>query len=187
MTQTVEEKLREQAQTIEDMSGAYQFGWHDSDAAGAAAKRGLSEEVVRGISAIKNEPEWMLERRLKGLELFEKKPTPTWGPDLSEINYDQIKYFVRSTDRQAQSWDDLPEDIRETYDRLGIPEAEKARLVAGVAARTSPRSSTTRSTTSWPSKASSSSTPTRACASTKTCSRNTSARWFRSATTSSPR
>lgn len=135
MTQTVEEKLREQAQTIEDMSGAYQFGWHDSDAAGAAAKRGLSEEVVRGISAIKNEPEWMLERRLKGLELFEKKPTPTWGPDLSEINYDQIKYFVRSTDRQAQSWDDLPEDIRETYDRLGIPEAEKARLVAGVAAQ----------------------------------------------------
>lgn len=135
MTQTVEEKLREQAQTIEDMSGAYQFGWHDSDAAGAAARRGLSEEVVRGISAIKNEPEWMLERRLKGLELFEKKPTPTWGPDLSEINYDQIKYFVRSTDRQAQSWEDLPEDIRETYDRLGIPEAEKARLVAGVAAQ----------------------------------------------------
>ncbi len=135
MTQTVEEKLREQAQTIEDMSGAYQFGWHDSDAAGAAAKRGLSEDVVRGISAVKNEPEWMLERRLKGLELFEKKPTPTWGPDLSDIDYDQIKYFVRSTDRQAQSWDDLPEDIRETYDRLGIPEAEKARLVAGVAAQ----------------------------------------------------
>ncbi|EPD33395.1 Fe-S cluster assembly protein SufB [Propionimicrobium lymphophilum] len=135
MTQTVEEKLREQAQTIDDISGAYQFGWHDSDAAGAAAKRGLSEEVVRGISKVKNEPQWMLERRLKGLELFEKKPMPTWGPDLSDIDFDQIKYFVRSTDRQAQEWEDLPDDIRETYDRLGIPEAEKARLVAGVAAQ----------------------------------------------------
>ncbi len=115
--------------------GNYTYGWHDTDAAGALAKRGLSEEVVRGISALKNEPEWMLEMRLKGLRLFEKKPMPTWGADLSGIDFDNIKYFVRSTEKQASSWEDLPDDIKNTYDRLGIPEAEKQRLVAGVAAQ----------------------------------------------------
>ncbi len=115
--------------------GSYQWGWHDTDAAGAIAERGLNEHVVRRISAMKNEPDWMLDLRLKGLKLFEKKPMPTWGADLSGIDFDNIKYFVRSTEKQAQSWDDLPEDIKNTYDRLGIPEAEKARLVAGVAAQ----------------------------------------------------
>ncbi|TNY37373.1 Fe-S cluster assembly protein SufB [Thermomonospora catenispora] len=113
----------------------YKFGWADPDTAGASAKRGLSEEVVRDISAKKNEPEWMLELRLKGLRLFEKKPLPTWGSDLSGIDFDNIKYFVRSTEKQAASWDELPEDIKNTYDKLGIPEAEKKRLVAGVAAQ----------------------------------------------------
>ncbi|MCU0277410.1 MAG: Fe-S cluster assembly protein SufB [Candidatus Nanopelagicales bacterium] len=115
--------------------GRYDYGWSDPDAAGALAKRGLSEDVVREISALKNEPEWMLELRLKGLRLFEKKPMPTWGADLSHINFDSIKYFVRSTEKQAASWDELPSDIKNTYDRLGIPEAEKQRLVAGVAAQ----------------------------------------------------
>ena len=115
--------------------GAYQWGWHDTDLAGSAAQRGLNETVVRNISAMKNEPEWMLDLRLKGLKLFQKKPMPTWGADLSGIDFDNIKYFVRSTEKQAQSWEDLPEDIKNTYDRLGIPEAEKARLVAGVAAQ----------------------------------------------------
>jgi Fe-S cluster assembly protein SufB len=115
--------------------GNYEYGWHDSDTAGALAKRGLSEAVVREISALKNEPEWMLELRLKGLRLFQKQPMPTWGADLSDIDFDAIKYFVRSTEKQAQSWEDLPSDIKNTYDRLGIPEAEKQRLVAGVAAQ----------------------------------------------------
>ena len=115
--------------------GAYQFGWHDSDAAGAAAERGLSEAVVRDISAKKNEDEWMLNTRLKALDIFEKKPMPTWGADLSTIDFDNIKYFVRSTEKQAQTWEDLPQDIKDTYDKLGIPEAEKQRLVAGVAAQ----------------------------------------------------
>ncbi|GGL16266.1 Fe-S cluster assembly protein SufB [Planomonospora parontospora] len=115
--------------------GNYKFGWADSDVAGAAAKRGLSEEVVRNISALKNEPEWMLDLRLKGLRLFGKKPMPNWGADLSGIDFDNIKYFVRSTEKQAASWDELPEDIKNTYDRLGIPEAEKQRLIAGVAAQ----------------------------------------------------
>src|SRR2546430_6305632 len=77
----------------------------------------------------------MLDLRLKGLRLFDRKPMPSWGADLSHIDFDNIKYFVRSTEKQAASWDDLPEDIRSTYDRLGIPEAEKQRLVAGVAAQ----------------------------------------------------
>ena len=115
--------------------GAYNYGWHDSDDAGASARRGLDEEVVADISAKKNEPEWMLESRLKALSIFEKKPLPTWGADLSDIDFDNIKYFVRSTEQQATTWEDLPEDIKNTYDRLGIPEAEKQRLVAGVAAQ----------------------------------------------------
>ncbi len=115
--------------------GTYEYGWHDSDDAGAIAKRGLSEDVVREISALKNEPDWMLQTRLKALRLFDKKPLPTWGSDLSTIDFDAIKYFVRSTEKQAQTWDDLPEDIKNTYDKLGIPEAEKQRLVAGVAAQ----------------------------------------------------
>ena len=113
----------------------YRFGWADSDAAGESARRGLSEEVVRDISAKKDEPGWMLDLRLKGLKLFGRKPMPDWGSDLSGIDFGNIKYFVRSTEKQAASWDDLPADIKNTYDRLGIPEAEKQRLIAGVAAQ----------------------------------------------------
>src|SRR5664279_2732828 len=115
--------------------GTYEYGWSDSDAAGVSARRGLNEAVVRDISGKKNEPQWMLDMRLKGLKLFGRKPMPSWGADLSGIDFDNIKYFVRSTERQAQSWEDLPEDIRNTYDRLGIPDAERNRLVAGVAAQ----------------------------------------------------
>src|SRR5262249_3039831 len=115
--------------------GNYQYGWADLDTAGASARRGLNEDVVRDISAKKNEPEWMLDLRLKGLRLFQRKPMPAWGADLSGIDFDNIKYFVRSTEKQAASWDGLPDDIRSTYARLGTAEAEKQRLVAGVAAQ----------------------------------------------------
>lgn len=138
MTQAAQTPQASKPQTDEeiiDSIGAYGYGWHDSDAAGASARRGLNEEVVRDISAKKNEPEWMLNRRLKALETFDKKPMPTWGADLSGIDFDNIKYFVRSTEKQAQTWEDLPEDIKKTYDKLGIPEAERQRLVAGVAAQ----------------------------------------------------
>jgi len=118
-----------------DAIGPYEFGWHDKDEAGEKALRGLSEEVVRNISGLKDEPEWMLKTRLKGLRYFDRKPMPTWGADLSGIDFDRIKYFVRSTERQATRWEDLPEDILETYERLGIPDAERERLVAGVAAQ----------------------------------------------------
>jgi Fe-S cluster assembly protein SufB len=131
---TAPERVLTQDEQI-DALGRYGFGWSDSDAAGANARRGLSEDVVRDISAKKSEPEWMLERRLKALQIFDKKPMPTWGSDLSDIDFDNIKYFVRSTEKQAATWDDLPDDIKNTYDRLGIPEAEKQRLVSGVAAQ----------------------------------------------------
>ncbi|MCE1178667.1 MAG: Fe-S cluster assembly protein SufB [Micrococcales bacterium] len=115
--------------------GRYEYGWHDADNAGASARRGLNEDVVKDISGRKSEPQWMTDLRLKSLKLFDKKPMPSWGSDLTGIDFQNIKYFVKSTEKQATSWEDLPEDIKNTYDKLGIPEAEKQRLVAGVAAQ----------------------------------------------------
>ena len=115
--------------------GKYEFGWADADTAGASAKRGLNEAVVSDISDRKGEPQWMRDLRLKSLRLFDKKPMPSWGSDLTGIDFQNIKYFVKSTEKQAASWEDLPEDIKNTYDKLGIPEAEKQRLVSGVAAQ----------------------------------------------------
>ena len=114
--------------------GRYEYGWADSDLAGATAQRGLNESVVRSISALKSEPQWMLDLRLKGLKLFGRKPMPTWGSDLSDrLRQHQV---LRPIHREAGDLvEDLPEDIKNTYDRLGIPEAEKQRLVAGVAAQ----------------------------------------------------
>ncbi|WP_406230992.1 Fe-S cluster assembly protein SufB [Nocardia sp. NBC_01009] len=123
-----------QEETIASL-GKYGYGWADSDVAGASAQRGLSEEVVRDISAKKSEPDWMLDYRLKSLRIFDRKPMPNWGSNLDGIDFDNIKYFVRSSEKQAETWEDLPEDIKNTYDKLGIPEAEKQRLVSGVAAQ----------------------------------------------------
>src|SRR3984957_14363879 len=104
MTTTPEiQKLAEplsQEEAIASM-GRYGYGWADSDIAGASAQRGLSEAVVRDISAKKNEPEWMLETRLKALPIFAQKPMPKWGSNLEGIHFDNIKYFVRSTEKQA--------------------------------------------------------------------------------------
>ncbi len=120
---------------IIDSIGAYEYGWRDSDEYSKDVPKGINENIVRYISETKQEPEWMLERRLRAFNFFERKPIPTWGPDLSFLNFDDFKYYVRPTDRQVNNWDDLPEDIKRTYDRLGIPEAEKNRLIAGVAAQ----------------------------------------------------
>jgi Fe-S cluster assembly protein SufB len=115
--------------------GNYEFGWSDKSDAGANARRGINEDVVRDISSKKDEPKWMLDLRLKSLAMFMKKPMPNFGADLSGIDFDNIKYFVRSTEKQATTWEELPDDIKNTYDRLGIPEAEKQRLIGGVAAQ----------------------------------------------------
>ena len=129
-----EDKIRQDDEIISQF-GEYEYGWHDSDAAGEAAKKGIDENVVRAISADKGEPEWMLDIRLKGYQAFLDKPMPDWGVDLSGFNADDFKYYVKPIDKQAATWEDLPDDIRNTYDRLGIPEAEKKRLVSGVAAQ----------------------------------------------------
>ncbi|WP_297555134.1 Fe-S cluster assembly protein SufB [uncultured Actinomyces sp.] len=129
-----EDKPRTDDEII-DSIGAYQYGWHDTDVYGANVERGLTEALVRHISSIKEEPEWMLERRLKGFKAWERKPIPKWGPNLDDIDFDSFKYYVRPSDRPVSSWDDLPAEIKDTYERLGIPDAERKRLIAGVAAQ----------------------------------------------------
>lgn len=98
------------------------------------AEPGLTEAVVREISAQKNEPAWMLKKRLQGFELFQKKSLPSWGPDLKDLNLDEIIYFVRPDTKEATDWSEVPTDIKKTFDRLGIPEAEKKAL-SGVGAQ----------------------------------------------------
>ena len=100
------------------------------------ASKGLSEEVVREISAYKEEPEWMLDRRLKALKVYESKPMPTWGGNLSDLDavLDEIYFYVRPQDRMEHSWDDVPEEIKDTFEKLGIPEAER-KVLAGVGAQ----------------------------------------------------
>jgi len=124
------------ATKAEDLQlGTYKYGWHDESKPVFEPKRGLSSDVVEEISALKDEPRWMRDLRLKAYRHFERRPMPQWGSDLSGIDLDSIFYFVRSTEKQANSWEDLPPEIKDTYDRLGIPEAEKQRLIAGVAAQ----------------------------------------------------
>ncbi|HEX9362443.1 MAG TPA: Fe-S cluster assembly protein SufB, partial [Candidatus Dormibacteraeota bacterium] len=98
------------------------------------AKRGLNEEIVKEISFMKGEPEWMTKFRLRSLEIFRKKPMPTWGADLSVIDFENIFYYLRASEKQSKSWEELPPDIKATYDRLGVPEAER-KFLAGVSAQ----------------------------------------------------
>ncbi len=114
--------------------GDYKYGFSFPDKSVFKTRKGLDEQVVRDISANKGEPEWLLEFRLRSLEAFNKKPMPNWGADLSDIDFNEIFYYARSTEKEERSWDDLPQDIRETYNRLGIPEAEQ-KFLAGVGAQ----------------------------------------------------
>jgi Fe-S cluster assembly protein SufB len=123
-----------QEEHLKELSKGYRFDWKDPSHAVFEPKRGLSAAVVEEISALKDEPDWMRKFRLKALKHFERRPMPWWGADLSDIDFDNIYYFIRSTEKQAQTWDDLPEDIRGTWDKLGIPEAEK-KYLGGVSAQ----------------------------------------------------
>ena len=116
---TIDRSLYEKA---DDVSSSYK------------AKPGLTEELVREISKQKNEPEWMLEKRLRAFELFKETPLPYWGPSLKDLDLDEIIYYVRPGTEEKTSWEDVPEEIKNTFDRLGIPEAEKQHL-AGVGAQ----------------------------------------------------
>ena len=111
----------------------YAFGFHDDIAPLYSTGKGLTEAVVREISAIKKEPQWMLDYRLRSLELFNKLPMPDFGPDLSGIRFEDVIYYQKLSGEPARSWDDVPEEIKRTFDRLGIPEAEKQFLSGAVA------------------------------------------------------
>src|SRR5215213_2832301 len=112
------------------------FGFHDEETGYAfKAPKGLTKGLVEQISEFKDEPPWMREFRLKALEHFRAKPQPTWGsPMLAEVDYDNIHYFVRASEKSSRTWDDVPEDIKRTFDKLGIPEAER-KFLAGVGAQ----------------------------------------------------
>src|SRR5687767_12882050 len=111
------------------------YGFSDAENYLYKAPKGINEEIVRKISEFKNEPQWMLDFRLKALDHFLARPMPTWGsPMLAEVDFDNIHYFVRASERAERDWDDVPDDVKNTFDRLGIPEAER-KFLAGVGAQ----------------------------------------------------
>ena len=112
----------------------YKYGFRDDEAPVFKSTRGLSRETVEQISAMKQEPQWMREFRLKALDYFEKRPMPSWGADLSGINFADIFYYVKASESQGRTWEDVPEYIKNTFDKLGIPEAER-KFLAGVGAQ----------------------------------------------------
>jgi Fe-S cluster assembly protein SufB len=114
--------------------GDYKYGFKDPDVHVFKSKKGLNENIVSQISQMKEEPDWMLKFRLKALEHFQARPVPTWGPDLSTLDLENIYYYVKPTEEEGKSWDDIPDSIKSTFDRLGIPEAEQ-KFLAGVGAQ----------------------------------------------------
>ncbi|HEX5249811.1 MAG TPA: hypothetical protein VFW14_09115, partial [Gaiellales bacterium] len=115
--------------------GEYKYGFHDDLVPFFQTQKGISEEVVREISAHKSEPEWMTEFRVKAYRHFVERELPKWGGDLGRIDFSNIYYYLKPVEEQATSWDDLPPGMKETWDKLGIPEAEKNKLLAGVGAQ----------------------------------------------------
>jgi Fe-S cluster assembly protein SufB len=124
------------AKTAEDLDlGRYQLGWSDvEDYYVFKPKKGLNEDIVREMSWMKGEPQWMTDRRLKALRYFERRPMPTWGGDMSGIDFNNIFYYIKPIDKQVSAWDQLPDSVKSTYDKLGIPEAER-KYLAGVTAQ----------------------------------------------------
>ncbi len=118
-------------QDVNIPNGEYKYGFHDEDISVYKTGKGLSEEVIRNISQKKQEPSWMLEYRLQAFHQFEKMPLQNWGPDLSNLNFDDYTYYIKSSDKTENRWEDVPETIKDTFDKLGIPEAEKD-FLAGV-------------------------------------------------------
>ncbi|MDQ3412989.1 MAG: Fe-S cluster assembly protein SufB [Chloroflexota bacterium] len=114
--------------------GEYQYGFRDVEDYVFKSKRGLTREVVEEISAMKDEPDWMLQFRLKALDHYFKRPMPNWGADLSGIDFDNIFYYIKPTEKQGRTWDEVPEYIKNTFEKLGIPEAER-KFLAGVGAQ----------------------------------------------------
>src|SRR6266542_6206190 len=122
------------SQAFELEQGAYSAGFHVAENYAYKSERGLSEKVVAQISEMKGEPSWMRDFRLKSLKLFEKRPMPTWGADLSGIDFDNIYYYIKPVAQQGKNWNEIPAEIKDTFDRLGIPQAEQ-KYLAGVTAQ----------------------------------------------------
>src|SRR4051795_1080632 len=130
------ETIAEQ-QALQGINADYteKYGFHDAENYLYKAPKGINREIVEKISEFKNEPQWMRDFRLKALEHFLARPMPTWGsPALAGVDFDDIHYFVRASERSERSWDDVPEEVKKTFDRLGIPEAER-KFLAGVGAQ----------------------------------------------------
>jgi Fe-S cluster assembly protein SufB len=125
--------MRDESKILEGI-GQYKYGFHDPEHYVFKSQRGLNRDVVENISRMKGEPQWMLDFRLKALEHFQKRPLPTWGADLSGLDLDNIFYYVKPTEGATGSWDDVPDDIKNTFDKLGIPDAER-KFLAGVGAQ----------------------------------------------------
>src|SRR5215212_9955670 len=124
-------------ESLKDINANYEerFGFHDAENYLYKAPKGLTRDTVLHLSKHKQEPEWMLEFRLKALDHFLSRPQPTWGsPMLAEVDYDNIHYFVRASEKASRTWDEVPDDIKKTFDRLGIPEAER-KFLSGVGAQ----------------------------------------------------
>ncbi|AHB36625.1 Fe-S cluster assembly protein SufB [Spiroplasma apis] len=121
-------KKLKQEEEIKKIS-EYKYGFNEGEVSSFKVEKGINEDIVRQISKIKGEPEWMLEYRLDSFKKFSLKPQPNFGPDLNFVDFQDYYYYTRGTDNVATSWDDVPENIRKTFDRLGIPEAEKNFLV----------------------------------------------------------
>ena len=117
-----------------DGIGKYKYGFSDPDVTVFKTRKGLDQDVVRQISAMKEEPEWMLEFRLRALEHFFERPMPDWGGDLNRLDLDNIYYYVKPSDNESKTWDDVDDTIKSTFDKLGIPEAEQ-KFLAGVGAQ----------------------------------------------------
>ena len=119
-----------------DIRDQYQekYGFHDEDRYVFKSRKGLDRDIVSQISEMKGEPEWMRDFRLRSLEIFEKKPLPTWGGNVAEINFQDIYYYVKPSSDEAKSWEDVPADMKRTFDKLGIPEAEQ-KFLSGVGAQ----------------------------------------------------
>jgi Fe-S cluster assembly protein SufB len=132
-----DKQLSQEESTLKGVRDSYadQYGFHYGEESYTfKSQKGINVDIVRQISHMKNEPQWMTDYRLKAYDLFMSKPMPEWGGDMSGIDFDNIYYFVRAADRQGTSWDDIPEEIKETFDRLGIPEAEQ-KFLQGVSAQ----------------------------------------------------
>lgn len=121
-------------QALGDIKSEYKYGFSQPENYVFKARKGLDHDVVEQISTMKGEPEWMRKFRHEALDIFFAKPMPTWGADLSGIKYDDIYYYIKPAESQSKSWDDVPGDIKETFDKLGIPEAER-KFLAGVGAQ----------------------------------------------------